>query len=242
MNFTAMMDNIENYNNIGINSSLDWKRIRKLLKIGLFAALIVLAGDMLLGWGVTDESKSGIEQFFSRYLSVSDGRIFWLALFGLIGIPLECLCYFGIYRMIAPYSPKLAHAYRSGIFGVLIFGGAGVHVPYCAAVYFYRKINVLSPDVTAETLKFAEYFLIPATLIFFVFFIILITVQIKAFASENTPLPKWCWIFSVIFGIALAAVLKLFNTELTNALATGWISLGNLWLFGGLLVVSRKIK
>ncbi len=233
---------MESYNNIGIDSSLDWKRIRKLLKIGIFAALMVLVGDMLLGWGVTDESKNGIEQFFSRYLSVSDSRIFWSAMLGLIGIPLEGLCYFGIYRMIAPYFPKLAHAFRLGIFGVLIFGGAGVHVPCCAAVYFYRKMNELSPEVIAETLKFAEYFLIPATVIFFVFFIIMAASQIKAFASGNTPLPKWCWIFSVVFGIVLIIPLKLFNTELSNALATGWISLGNLWMFGGLLAVSRNMK
>ena len=37
------------FNNIGIDESPDWKRIRKLMIIGLFAACMVLAGDMLLG-------------------------------------------------------------------------------------------------------------------------------------------------------------------------------------------------
>ena len=37
-----------------IDSGLDWSRIRHLLKLGVFASLMVLAGDMLLGWGVTD--------------------------------------------------------------------------------------------------------------------------------------------------------------------------------------------
>ena len=34
------------------HQSLDWNRIRHLLKVGIFAALMVLAGDMLLGWGM----------------------------------------------------------------------------------------------------------------------------------------------------------------------------------------------
>ena len=40
----------------------------------------------------------------TRYLSVSDGRIFVSALLGLVGIPIECLCWFAVNRMILPYS------------------------------------------------------------------------------------------------------------------------------------------
>ncbi|MBR1586546.1 MAG: hypothetical protein IJ662_13480, partial [Clostridia bacterium] len=69
--------------------ALDWKRIRHLMRLGIVAALMVLAGDMLLGWGVHDASKSGMEGFLSMYLHLPDGRIFWSAFLGLIGIPLE---------------------------------------------------------------------------------------------------------------------------------------------------------
>ena len=115
---------------------LDWPRIAHLMKLGIVAALMVLVGDMLLGWGMHDAAKSGMEGFLSAYLNLSDGRILWSALLGLIGIPLEALCYFAVYRLISPYSPRLAHAYRSGILGVLAFGGCGVHVPCLACVYF----------------------------------------------------------------------------------------------------------
>ncbi|MBQ6960310.1 MAG: hypothetical protein IJP78_04955 [Clostridia bacterium] len=37
---------------------LDWPPIRHLLKPGIFAALTVLAGDMLLDWGVHDETRA----------------------------------------------------------------------------------------------------------------------------------------------------------------------------------------
>ncbi|MCM1263476.1 MAG: hypothetical protein NC313_12235 [Butyrivibrio sp.] len=229
------------FNNIGISSELDMPRIRHLMKIGLVAAFMVLAGDMLLGYGAAKTEVYGIPVTFARYLDVSDIRIFWSALLGMIGIPLECLCYFAIYRLIAGKSEKYAHTYRAGIFGCLIFGGCGVHVPCCMMVYFMKKMAALSPDTAYEmTVKFLTYFLAPATLVFLIFFFILFVTQIMAFAKGFTPLPKWTWIFSVLFGILAAAVLKIPNLPLTNAFATGWISLGNLWMFGGLLFVTKK--
>ena len=112
-----------------MNDTLDWQRIRHLLKIGILASLMVLTGDMLLGWGVSDPSVTNLPAVFTRDLSVADGRIIVSALLGLIGIPIECLCWFAIYRMMKPFSEKDAHAYRAGIIGCLAFGGCGVHVP-----------------------------------------------------------------------------------------------------------------
>lgn len=100
---------MSSYNDIGISKELDWDRITHLFKIGIVAALMGLVGDLILGWGVVDDSLSGMDQYFSRYLTVSDDRIFRSAVLGLIGIPVECLCYFGIYRLIANTNEKLAH-------------------------------------------------------------------------------------------------------------------------------------
>lgn len=74
------------YNDIGIDSKLDWQRIEKLLRIGLFAGIMVLVGNMLLGWGVADESLRGVEKELSAYLTLSDTRIFWSAFLGLIEV------------------------------------------------------------------------------------------------------------------------------------------------------------
>ena len=157
------------YNNIGISGEYDRDRVRHLLKIGIFSAILVLIGDMLLGWGTTDETLSGMEQYFSRYIGVSNARIFWSALLGMIGIPTECLCYFAIYRMIAPGSPKYAHIYRSGIFGMLIFG-AFVHVMCCAVIWHFKSHLIYNAETagyemqtaTDITMSFAGAFLLPA--------------------------------------------------------------------------------
>lgn len=71
-----------------LNHNPDWTRIQHLLKPGIFAALMVLIGDMLLGYGVSDASLSGLERQLSAYLYLSESSLFWSAFFGFIGIRL----------------------------------------------------------------------------------------------------------------------------------------------------------
>ena len=58
-----------------LNNNLDWPRIKHLLEVGIFAALMVLIGDMLLGYGVSDASLSGLERQLSAYLHLSDSTL-----------------------------------------------------------------------------------------------------------------------------------------------------------------------
>ena len=212
--------------------TLNWARIRHLLKLGIIAALMVLIGDMLLGWGVHDASKGGMEGFLSAYLDLPDSRIFWSAFLGLIGIPLETLCYFAVYRLIKPYSEKYAHLYRSGILGIL------------ACVFFYKHMMAASPDTAMDlSIRFGLYFLLPGMILFFIFWVVHHIAHIGVFAKGLTPYPKWCWIFCPALGMALTMLLKLFpETELRNAITAGWISIGSLWMFIGLLILSRKAE
>ena len=234
---------MSSYNDIGISKELDWDRITHLFKIGIVAALMGLVGDLILGWGVVDDSLSGMDQYFSRYLTVSDDRIFRSAVLGLIGIPVECLCYFGIYRLIANTNEKLAHIYRSGILGMLAFGSF-CHVVCCASVYHLNAVHRIDPNASSVgTVKFALYFLVPVTLIFIVFFMITTVTQIIAFVKGYTPYPKWCWIFSIASGIVIVVVTRFFgNSEAANAIGTGWISIGGLWTYSGLLIMMKKAK
>ncbi len=222
----------------------DWPRIRHLLKLGIAAALMVLVGDMLLGWGMHDASKGGMEGFLSAYLDLPDSRIFWSAFLGLVGIPLEALCYFAVRRLIKPYSEKYAHLYRSGILGILAFGGCGVHVPCLASVFFYKHMMAAGPDTALElSIRFGLYFLLPGMILFFIFWVVHHIAHIGAFAKGLTPYPKWCWIFCPAVGMALTMLLKLLpETALRNAVTAGWISIGSLWMFIGLLILSRKAE
>lgn len=226
------------FNDIGISNSLDVPRINKLLTIGLFASLLHFAGDMILGWGTEDETLTGIFRMLSAYISTSDGGIFASALLGLFGMVLEGLAFFGIYRMTAPYSQKYAHSLRTGILGYLMFGVCGFHVPTCALVYLTK--HGISEELI---MRFAAYFVLPGFVMFWIFFLILNVAQIKAFAKGMTPCPKWGWIFSLPVGMLIAMLPSVLgNLPLVNALSCAWIAFGNVWMFGGLLVLMKKEK
>lgn len=174
----------------------------------------------------------------SAYISTSDGGIFASALLGLFGMVLEGLAFFGIYRMTAPYSQKYAHSLRTGILGYLMFGVCGFHVPTCALVYLTK--HGISEELI---MRFAAYFVLPGFVMFWIFFLILNVAQIKAFAKGMTPCPKWGWIFSLPVGMLIAMLPSVLgNLPLVNALSCAWIAFGNVWMFGGLLVLMKKEK
>ena len=91
-----------------LKKDIDWDKIALLLKIGIIGALFLVVGDFLMGWGIKDMSLRGIEGQISQYLGVSDKRMFWSAICGLIGVPVEIVGHFGIYKTIKPYSLKYA--------------------------------------------------------------------------------------------------------------------------------------
>ena len=228
---------MSNFNDIGISQKLNVPRIKKLLLIGLFASVLHFIGDMILGWGVENETLTGISRMISTYTDTPDSAIFAAALLGLFGMILEGLSYFGIYRMIAPYSPKYAHSLRSGIFGYLMFGACGYHVPVCALV-FLTKHGLANEYI----LQYAAYFILPAFVLFWIFFAVLVITQIKAFAGGQTPCPKWGWVFSLPIGMLIAMLSSICgNLPLFNAIACAWIALGNLWMFGGLLILMHRV-
>ncbi|MGN0402340.1 MAG: DUF6796 family protein [Acetatifactor sp.] len=232
------------YNDIGIDSKIDWTRIRKLLIIGLIAGCMVFIGDMILGYGLYDDTLTGLERTLSSKITKTDTQLFWAVLLGFIGIPLEGLSYFGIYRLMAEKSPGHAHAYRSGILGILMFGGCGVHVSCVATVYFYKQLLLLGDaDALEKMKKFAGYFLLPGTILFLVFFVLFIAVQISAFAKGMTPYPRWCWIFSLGVGVIVILLSKAIgNHAFVNGLSSAWISIGDIWMTGGLLFMMKKAK
>lgn len=73
---------------------------------------------------------------FSAYREAGNTRLFWSALLGMLGMWIEGLSYFGIYRLMAQASPKHAHQYRTGIIGYIVLGilyhsGMGADIRIC---------------------------------------------------------------------------------------------------------------
>ncbi len=234
---------MKSYNDIGIDNKLDKERIAHLFKLGIVASILALSADMILGWGVADESLTGLDQYFSRYLTVSDTRIVLSAILGMIGITVETLCYFGVYRLIASRSEKLAHAYRAGLIGMLAFGPL-THVMCCASIYHLNALNRIDPASASDgAVRFILCFLIPVTVVFFPFFLTVAVIQFKAFIKNETPYPKWCWVFSILSGLPVLLLIRLIgNYPAVYAVSTGWISIGSLIAFTGLFINMKKAE
>ena len=49
-----------NMNSNARSAEIDWKRVKHLLKLGRFAALMVFAADMILGWGTYYYDAEGL--------------------------------------------------------------------------------------------------------------------------------------------------------------------------------------
>lgn len=227
-----------------ISKNPDWGRIKHLLKLGLVAAIIATVGDMLLGWGVYDESQSGFAYTLSLYQKVPAWRLLASELLGMFGMFTELLCLFGVYRLMAEKAPKLAHAYRAGILGCSIFGVCGYHVAFVAMFFAYQQVFALagSKQALAFITQYAGCFVLPSVALFFVFLIVLTIAQIIAFAKGRTPYSKWCWVFSLALGayIVYVACELIGNYPLTNAVGTAWLHVGAAYMYIGLLAAMPK--
>lgn len=141
----------------------------------------------------------------------------------------------GVLQMLSAYT-STAHRCRSGIFGYLMFCACGFHVPVCTAVFLMK--HGLSEALLTQ---YSAYFLMPPLVLFWIFFFVLVMTQIVAFRKGLTPYR--CCVFSMAFGMLvyfLAALLG--NRPLGNALRCAWLAIGNVWMFGGLLVTMKKAQ
>ena len=108
----------------------DKNRIALLFKIGILGALVILLGDLLMGWGLRDSSLPGIKGQLSPYLAISEGRMFWASVCGFTGVPIAVIGHYGIYQLLKPYSPKYSRMYGLGILGFLALSSCFFHLIY----------------------------------------------------------------------------------------------------------------
>ncbi|MGI6608560.1 MAG: DUF6796 family protein [Erysipelotrichaceae bacterium] len=223
---------------------VDWGIVILLLKIGIIGAFINLTGDMLAGWRVRDTSLGGIKGMIRQYITMSDKKMFWAAILGLIGAPVSVLGHLGIYKLLKLYSKKYARMFGVGMLGGLVLGGPGVHMSSLAAAFFYKYMIAAAPETAwAATVKFACYFSLPLYLPFFVFWVIEVYAYIRAVIGGFSPYPRWAWVFSMPVGGIVFSLVGIFgNYALVNAVAMGALTLGNIWMLSGNLFMLNKIK
>ena len=226
-------------NTIGIDHNLDRPRIRKLLTIGLFSAVLTGIGDFLLGYGDSAAGGSLAARVMSGAPNLQDWQMITGSLLGFFGIFLEGLACFAVYRLMADAAPKYAHLYRAGIFGYLWLAPVGCHMNVGLLNLAYKYLLLADEALAAKAAKLLFFgFGLPIYLLLVIFWLPMMIVQFKAFSKGLTPYPKKAKWFCVPIGAVPALVLSVIlgpETALGAGIGTMFLSFGNAFMFGGLL-------
>ena len=228
-------------NTIGIDHNLDRLRIRKLLTIGLAASIITGTGDFLLGYAENTAGGSVGLSVMASAPNLSEWQMIAGGLLGLIGIFLEGLAFFAIYRLMADAAPGYAHIYRAGIFGYIWLAPVGCHLNIGIMNIAYKYLVQADPVMAEHAAKLMIYgFSIPVYVLLICFWVPVIIIQYKAFAEGKTPYPKYAKWFNLITGAVPSLIIAALigpHTALGAGIGTMFLSFGNAFMFGGLLAV-----
>ena len=226
-------------NTIGIDNNLDRARIKKLLTIGLVASVLTGIGDFLLGFGSETPGNSIASRVMSNAMNLSDAQLIGGGLLGMVGLFLEGLSFFAIYRLMADAAPKYAHIYRAGIFGYIWLAPIGCHMNVGVLNMAYKNLLRLDPELADKVgNKLLLSFNVPVWILLIAFWVPMLVIQFKAFSRGLTPYPtnaKW---FNLIIGSIPALVIGMVigpENALGPAIGTMFLSFGNAFTFGGLL-------
>ena len=226
-------------NTIGIEHNLDRPRIRKLLTIGLFASALTGIGDFLLGYGEGTAGGSIATRVMASAPNLTDWQMIAGSLLGFVGIFLEGLACFAVYRLMADAAPKYAHLYRAGIFGYIWLAPVGCHLNMGILNLTYKYLLQADEALAAKTADLLFFgFSQPVYLLLVIFWLPMMIIQFKAFSKGLTPYPKKAKWFCVLIGAIPALVLSAIlgpDTALGAAIGTMFLSFGNAFMFGGLL-------
>jgi len=225
-----------------LNLYLDRVRIKRLLTIGLFGALMTGVGDFLLGFGANEPMDGLAGMLMGNARNLSDGALIAGGWLGVIGILLEAFGFFGIYRLMADSAPKPARFYRFGILVYVWLAPIGCHMN--VGVYnlaFKYLLKAGSPDAMAVANQMIVYFCLPIFFLLFIFWVPMLVIAFKTFGAGLTPYPRYAKWFNLVVGaipaVLIGGVISAINPDSAwgGAISTLCLSTGNALTFSGLL-------
>ena len=222
---------------------MDRETAERYLKIGLFAAMLTLIGDCLIGAAKFPDGANMIEGYYAIALAMPAWRPILGGMIGFLGICLEFPGLMTICPLIREKMPRGGRFYQLAMYVYLAVGGGAVHLPCGAFLWIYKAVTEAAGQEIghAIALKYLLYFLMPAAAVFGVFFIGASAVQFIAFISGRTPFPKWYCVFNLLLAKAVFnSVRQLGNNALINGIGMSNMRLGAIVMFTALLLGWKK--
>lgn len=210
------------------------------LVIALAGAILNLIGDLLIGANPAASITTGVAMvdMFADAFHNSDLRMVMGGLLGAIGIPLEGVGYYQLYHLLKNEKGVMPVIYKINVLAYIGLAGAGTHLNCAAIPLLYKWIAVSDPELAAAVAeKYANYFMMPATIIFGGLLFAALVYQSIVIAKGRTVYQKRAVFYNMVFGViaAYAAAAIVGNNVVGNGIGTGAISIGHIWMFGMML-------
>ena len=219
--------------------------IKKGYKIAILGAFLTLLGDFLLGANPCANTTTGVLMLdmFMDAVNNSEIRMVLGGMLGAIGIPLEGIGYYQIYKLLKSQKGIWPTIYKWAVIAYTGLAGCGVHLACAVLPMLYKWIASTDPILAVDvTQKYANYFMMPPMIIFGVLLFIALFYQAIIFGLEKTIYPRHAALYNMVVGVIVTYIVAMFfdGTIVGNAIGTGTISFGNLWMFIMLLVKYPK--
>lgn len=215
------------------------QKAKNFLLIGLFGGVLTLIGDLLIGYVKFPDGAGMLESYFAAALVLPVWRPILGGMIGFLGISLEFLGLMTVYPLLKKNMPRGAAFYKLSMYVYLAVAGGAVHLPCGVFMWLYHTAAEAAGQAVAYELAFQYilYFLLPVSMVFYVFFAGSSIVQFVGIVKGHTPLPKWYAVFNLLIVSAAFNVFRLAgNHALVNGLATSNKSIGVILLFAALYI------
>ena len=214
--------------------------LKKGLLWGCVGSVLTLIGDILLGANPAYAAPTGalLVDMLSDCLRAQDLRLVIGGMLGVVGIPITALGYAALAVIIAPVQRGMTKVYRFAVLAFAAFAGAGVHLSCAAVPLLYKWVADADPSLACLIAqRCTVYFVIPLIVLFGVPLFLALAWQAIVFARGCTAYPRHAAFYNMAVGAAAGYLLAgvIGSNVVGNAVGTGAISIGHLWMFGMLL-------
>ena len=223
------------------------KDIRRLLRIGLIAAVVtVLLGEVPIGWTVYPAVAGDPTGMLGMLIGSADLTMWQLALgvfFGGIAIPLQYCGFEGAARIVAASGNKKSA--RLMHWGALATAGLGgvVHVICIGLMFVCRCVDLTGmtglSSIPQPVMDFALWLVAPISIVFMPVYYAMCVALFLCVVRGKTCLPRWAAVLNPLTAtIAINALPMLLPASaFVNALGMANMGIGSVVTFAGLLAL-----
>ena len=209
---------------------------RTALLCGCIGALLTLIGDILIGANPACNITTGVAMLdmFVGAAKNSDLRMAIGGLIGAIGIPITGIGYMQIYRHFKDHKGIMPKVYQISTFAYMTLAGAGVHLPCAVIPLLYEWIAGTDEQLAIQVAeKYANYFMMPLMAIFGCLLLAALVYQTIIILKGKTSFSKRAALYNMAIGVVISYILAavIGDNIIGNAIGTGAISIGHLYMF-----------